>query len=295
MDDFFDSNSSSLTKKIAIVIVILLITVLVICFLTHRFKHTLHLKEKVVYEIGDKISYDISQYVTNEVVDSSDYSLSFNEVPISDGRVIKVGKYSYKVKYKNISKKGTIVIEDTVKPSVETRDLIIGLNEEYDLDDFLTSCNDYSKPCEVTYKNEKDDSLSSQVGKHTFSILISDQYGNKTEEKVNLEVRKNYSSEQVKKDDLTIHHTDPVYDDFNNILIIKYDEAISEEKLELDEKYLELQEIIGYDLTSYLPSNYIDETIKDAQIITVYNKYNYIVGFALRVELNNGINLYLSK
>lgn len=295
MDEVFVSNSTPFKKKIFIVLFFLVISVIVVYFLVYRYKYTLHLKENIVYEVGDKISYNVSDYITNNMILESDYSLNFKEVPIEDGVLTKVGKYNYKVKYKNVSKTGVLIVKDTIKPIVVTQDLTIGVKEELNLDDFLLTCEDYSKPCEVTYARSKDEVNTSKAGKYTFDILISDQFGNKEKKSVNLEVKNNYSYENFKKSDLTVHHIEPKFDDFKNEFMLKYSEGISEEDLDSDLKYLELQELLSEDFTAFLPSNYIGNRIKESDIITIYNKYNYIIGFAIRVTLDNNTSIYLRR
>ena len=53
------------------------------------------------------------------------------------GKTTSTGEYEFKVKYKNITKKGKLTIEDTKAPEVEVRDLTVGVNEEYDVSDFV--------------------------------------------------------------------------------------------------------------------------------------------------------------
>ena len=49
------------------------------------------------------------------------------------------------------------------------------------------------------------------------------------------------------------------------------------------------------DLSLYLPSGYEEDTVVDGEIIYVYNRYNYIIGFLYRANLSSGKTVYLTN
>ena len=188
-----------------------------------------------------------------------------------------------------------INVVDTTKPIVEVTDLTVGVNEDYDVNDFVTKCEDLSRPCEVKYVKDESSNLQEKAGKYTFDITISDAYGNEVKKSVNLNVLENYSYKSVKESDLNYNHVEPDYNDYNKEILIKFKKAISFDDVEGSEYQEELQNIESGDLKAYLGSEYQDYSITDSEIIYLYNKYNYIIGCTLRVKLSNGSYKYLSK
>lgn len=76
------------------------------------------------------------------------------------------------MKYKNITKKGVIKVVDTVAPMVEVTDLVIGVDEELDLNNFISKCEDYSMPCNVQYKDSKDEEKSKKQANILLILLL---------------------------------------------------------------------------------------------------------------------------
>lgn len=294
-EEFYIEESNPRRIKIIIFVIILIIAIGSMGFIYYQKTYTLNLKNKITFEAGEKISYDITDYVVNKVVDENDYSLNFKGIPLNDDVLTTVGEYSYKVNYKNITKKGTLIVKDTTKPIVDVQELTIGVSEEFELDEFLVSCEDLSMPCTVAFKNENDTNLKNKAGNYTFDIVISDAYNNKTTKKVRLNVKDGYSRESMKKKDLVPHHIEPANDDWNNQMVLTYTEGVDGNHLDDDERYVYLLELASEDLNSYLPAIYQGNVIINQEIIFVYNQYNYVIGFGIKVTLDNGVVLYLEK
>lgn len=294
-EEIYIEESNPRKVKIVCIILLLILSVFFFAYLYFKNHYTLTLKT-IKVEAGEKLSKELDFYLENEVLDESDYSLYLSDIPTNDDGILdEVGEYTFKVKYKNITKSGKFIVKDTIAPSVETVDLTIGVNEEYDIGDFILECDDYSKPCQVSYKDEDDAFVQKKAGSYDFKIVISDSEGNKVTKTVRLNVKKNYSYEDVKKSDLTVDHIDPDYGDWNNEMILTYSKGVNELELDEDERYTYLLELSGDDLNTYLPDNYSSSYIEEAEIIFVYNKYDYIIGYAIRVKIDTGEYLYLTK
>ena len=278
---------------LATVIIIILVVGGVVAY--SRFI-SIRTKKAITFEVGTKISLKAKDYINNKRIKEDDLKLDIDAVEKDENNVLtKVGEYVFYIEYKGKTTKGKVIVQDTTAPTVKTEDLVIGVNEEYELDEFLSVCDDYSKPCTVTYKNESDESLSEKAGEYEVPLTVSDALDNKTSITAKLIVKEGYSREALRKGDLSIDHIDPEYDDFNKQLVLKYNEAISEDELDDDEKYNDLLELSADNLENYLPEEYKGSTINESEIIFVYNKYNYIVGFAFRVKINTGKYVYLTK
>ena len=286
------------TKKVkygilATIIIIILVAGGVVAY--SRFI-SIRTKKTITFEVGTKISLKAKDYVNNKRVKEEDLTLDLDNVEKDENNVLtKVGEYTFYIEYKGKTTKGKVDVQDTTAPTVKTEDLVIGVNEEYELDEFISVCDDYSKPCTVTYKNESDESLNEKAGEYDVSLTVADSYGNKTSITAKLIVKDGYSRTAIKKSDLKIDQFDPDYKDFNSNLILKYNEAVSEDELDDDDKYNDLLELSAENLENYLPAEDKGASITESEIIFVYNKYNYIVRFAFRVKLNTGKYVYLTK
>lgn len=292
-NEFYIEETSTKRVIINIFILCLLIGVCFIAILYYKKNYTLNIKKKVTYEVGSSLSYNLEDYITNKIIDKEDYTLNFKNVENKDSILTTTGEYTYKVKYKSITKTGKIIVKDTVAPKVETQDVLIGVGEDYLLDDFIRVCEDYSKPCLTTYKNESDENLNQKVGVYSFDIVVSDQSGNKVTKKVKLEVKKNYSREGMMKKEIIPDHIDPKYDDWQKEMFTTFKEGVLYEEITQDEDYNTLLDLTKYDLQTYLSEEYRDQTIRDFTVCCVYNKYKYIIGYAIRVEFENGDHTYL--
>lgn len=294
-NDFYFEESNPRKSKLIFVIIILVFSCFCVGLVVLRGKYTLNVKKDLVFEVGSTLTKDVSLFVNNKVTDESDYQLLFTSVPIEDDVLTTVGEYTFKVKYKNITKKGIIKVVDTVAPIVEVTDLTIGVDEELDLNNFITKCEDYSMPCKVDYKDSKDASKSESIGEYTLDIVISDLVGNKVTKTVNLEVKDNYNSSKDKEHDLKVDHISPDFDDWNGEMVIKYDKGYDSNHIDESDAYTELMEVTSGDLHEYLDPLYENNLITDSQIIEVYNKYGLIIGYGIRVKLDNGLHFYLRK
>lgn len=293
-NEVYIEESNPHRARRTIIILVIVVTICFIVFLMLKERYTLNLK-RIEVEVGDKVSDDLSFYIKNKILDSDDYKLYLDDIPHTDNVYTTVGKYTYKVKYKNITKKGVLVVKDDEAPSVKIQELTIGVDEDYEVDWFLTSCEDYSKPCLVTYENEKDEFLHSKAGKYTFDIVISDNVGNEVEKRVTLNVKKGYSLQDTKISDKNIKGISSDYGDWHKEMFETFSKGITEENLGVHEDYHYLYDLTESDLILYLPYDYIDNEIREHELLYVYNSYDYVIGVAIRVKLDNGKYLYLTK
>ena len=295
-EDLFLEESNPKKVKYGILTVLIIIILVVAGVIIYSRFISIRTKKAITFEVGTKISLKAKDYINNKRIKEELLTLDIDDVEKDENNVLtKVGEYIFYIEYKGKTTKGKVIVQDTTAPTVKTEDLVIGVNEEYELDEFLSVCEDYSKPCTVTLKNESDESLSEKAGEYEVPLTVSDSLDNKTSITAKLIVKEGYSREALRKGDLNIDHIDPSYDDFNNKLVLKYNEAISEDDLDDDDKYNDLLELSADNLNNYLPEEYKGNSITESEIIFVYNKYNYIVGFAFRVKLDNGKYTYLTK
>ena len=293
--DFYYEETSPKNAKLMVLGIVVVFVLICVGLYLYRAKYTLHIKKGITYEVGSTISEDIHDFVDNKIVDENDYTLLLAGVNMDDNVLNKVGEYTFKVKYKNVTKSGKIKVVDTKAPTVEVQELTVGVDEEYLVDDFIKVCDDYSKPCNVDYEKESDKNLNKKAGNYNFNIVIADAENNKVTKEVSLIVKSNYSYEAARKNDLHVDHIDPDLEDFDGTLILKFSEAYDPNEFDETDAYGEFLEITSEDHHNYLDPLYYNNAITEEQIAEAYNKYGYLVGYAIRVKLDNGLYFYLKN
>ncbi len=294
MDEDFYYEETGNSKKY-LILTITIITLIAIGLFLYK-KYMFNIKTEVIYEVGDKISYDVSNYVNNTILDKDKYKLTLDEhLKIEDDVIIKAGEYEFYLKYNGSTKKGKVIVKDTKAPEVQVKELTVGLNEEFEPSEFVTVCNEYSKPCNISYKKESDNELIKKEGTYSVTLVIKDAYDNQVTKDTKLTVKNGYSLANEKIKDLKIDHISPDYGDWDHkSYAVKYAKAFDSSDIS-NERFTYLYDMLADDLSGYLPSGYEGSTIIDTEVIYIYNQYNYIVGFAVRAELSDGKFIYLTN
>lgn len=282
MEEVYIEETSTKSVIKYILIVLFVLGVLIGGYIYFHNSNILRLNN-IVVEVGDKLSDDIDVYVKNKIQNINDYKLNLFGVPMDDdGNTIEVGKFKYTVKFGNQKKSAKIIVKDTKAPIVSVKDLTIGVSEKFMLDDFIESCEDFSEVCKVTLKNKSDDKLFSQVGNHVIELKIIDKYNNTVIKKVNLTVSSTETLAGTKENDMTIFKTSPEYEDYDGTITFKYDHAVNEDGLDESEEYSSYLDLVSTDYSE------LKENVYEQEIITLYNKHGYIIGFTVRLTYNDG-------
>lgn len=284
MDEDFYIEENSTLKIILIIIVVIALGVGIFYGYNKMYKPNYIKLKKVTVELGDVLNNDIKNYI--ECDDYSKYTLDLGNVLVdSDGKTISAGEYSYKITGNNTSKKGKIFVKDTTAPIAEVKTLTVGVNESYEVADFVTSCEDLSMPCHITYKNKSDIDLNKNSGEYNLKIIISDNAGNETIKDVKLIVKEGYSYQEEKEKDLEYSYTSNNDANWNQTYTLKFDKAISDEDVKFDDALKRLS----------AKEYQIEGTIKDKEIIIIYNKYDYVIGLSIKVTLEDGTIMFITE
>lgn len=284
-EDFYFEESNP--KKVFL-ICLLILFLIGVGFGAYKYydKQTNIRLKTVEIELGDKVPSDISHYIKSGKYDG--YSIDISNVHVNEEEnTDSVGEYSYTVKKDKNILKGKIIVKDTTPPEVELQDLTVGLNEDYDINDFLVSCNDLSEVCHVYYANSKDEEYVKEEGTYEISLKIKDKYNNEITKKVNLIVNKDASLKELKASDTTVTNIYPIDDQWDNTYTVKFKKGLAEKDDELEEALLELVNI-DFD------SKYEDK-IKEQTLLIIYNKYNFALGLSIKLEFENGKVIYVSE
>jgi hypothetical protein len=247
-------------------------------------KNNIKLKD-VTLELGTKVSTNISDYASG--ADLSNYTLDVSSVhKDKNGNADSVGEYSYKLVSSDNIKKGKLYVKDSTKPNVTIQELTVGVNEEFDPDEFVSKCDDLSLPCTTTYDNINDASLNKSVGIYNLKINISDAAGNKVTKDVVLNVSDKTTLEQIKESDFNVSYTSPKDAEWNNTFTYKFPKCLDDSSKDYEGVVADLS---AKDYT-------IDgKTIKDRSILVAYNKYDYVIGISVKLIFDDNTIMYVTS
>ena len=137
----------------------------------------------VVIELGDSLPIRTKAYVRPGVgteVDELLYVKDTSQVVIEE-----VGEYQFSIKHSGITKYGTVKIQDTTSPTLETRDVKITEGSSYKASSFVESCRDHSG-CNYSFQDSETDKKYTSPGSYIVYIIATDAFGNSVTKKANL-------------------------------------------------------------------------------------------------------------
>ena len=274
MEDFYYEESNPKHVFIKCLIFLFLVGIALGTFWFYKKENTISLKT-ITIEVGDTLSTNIDDYLKNGHKYKNDYKLYLDEVDIN-----KVGKYTYKVKYNKHTKTGTIKVQDTTKPIVQLDNITIGINEEFDPNVLMVSCEDKSLPCDVTLNKDSDLELLKKEGTYNIEFNISDSVGNTTKSSAKITVSATETLSSKMTNDLKYYTNSENDDTIEHIFFKKLDKAIYEDTLEYEGM---IQEISAIDFNEY-----VEGDIYSTKLITAYNKYGYVIGIQVEITFNDG-------
>jgi len=274
MEDFYFEDHSTRNFFIKLLLFLLVIGICIGGFLYYRKQNIIRLKT-ITVEVGSKLSDDVVDYLNSGLSNASHYKLYLDTVDSNT-----VGEYTYKVKYNKTAKKGKIKVVDTTKPVVVLDNITIGINEEFNTNLLLVSCEDYSKPCTVSFKNERDKDKLNSAGVYTIDFNVSDSFGNTALSKATITVSETETLSSKMTNDLEYFSNSENEENLEHIFFKKLDKAIFEDTLEYEGM---LQDISVMDF-----SGYVEKEIYSTRLITAYNQYGYVIGIQVEVTFNDG-------
>lgn len=277
-EDFIDvTEKPNRLPVILFIVVVVFIALFGYFFVYKKFNFT---PKTVTYEEGSTLSTNVGDYLKYKPINTSGYTLDTSDVDVNE-----VGEYKYKITYNNKVKKGIVKIVDTTPPKVKTRDLTVEVGDKnFYVGNFVVSCDEKNTPCITSFKNERDKNKINSVGTYNIDIVVSDIYDNKMTTKVKLTVV-NKGGLDIAKEDLTYDHASVTDLTFNNEFYLRLSEAISEDSEDADKN---MTSVASIDWLDYASTNYPSYTLKNTEVIKLYNKYDYIIGYAVRLTLDNG-------
>ena len=275
MEEIYYEEQSKKHIFLKCVLFVFILGVIVGVFIYFKYKNTIQLKN-INVELGTSLSHDVNDYLKSGKRFANEYKLYLDGVDVNT-----IGKYSYKVKYNKHTKTGYINVVDTKKPEVNMDDSIeIGVNDEFDPTILINSCKDKSLPCTASLKNDSDYEKIKNIGTYNIDVKVSDTVGNYVIKKVTIVVSENGNMSNKVSNDLNYYTNSEKDDTIGHVLFVKLDKAINEDTLEYEGL---IQETSTLDF-----SKYVEGDIDSTKLITVYNKYGYVIGLQVEVTFTNG-------
>lgn len=281
--DFYIEETHPLKAVLLIIVVLALLGYGVYWYYQHYLVDKIYLN-KVTVELGEELPTDINVYIKGKNV--SDYKLDVSSVMVDENNLTNsVGEYSYKVTNNNRTLKGKIYVKDTTKPVVEVKALTVGVNEEFSPSEFVTKCEDLSLPCVIKYNKPSDENLNEKEGTYNLKIVIKDSEGNEVLKDVSLIVTKDSSLKEIKEKELEYDHISIDETSWNKTYTLKLEKAV-------DSETSEYEKLIS-DVT--VKEYAFEKTVTNKEIIIVYNKYDYVIGFSLKYTFEDGSNIFITN
>jgi len=284
-EDFYYEESNPKKVFLHCLIILFVLGTIIGAFYYFRTQNTTRTLT-VTIELGDQIPNDISVFMRGPNLET--YRLDVANIPVDEeGNTNSVGEYSFRVISNYQTLRGRVYIVDTTPPTAEVHNLIIGLEEIFEAEDFLISCFDLSGACFVEFANESYENLNETLGTHNLSIIISDRFDNSITKEVTLTVNEDSSLSNLRANDLEASHIYPNDPNWNNTFTFRFERGMFEDNYQLDDYFLE---IANADLSSRF-----DQPIRDTITINIYNKHDFIIGLVVRVDFTDGTRIYLEN
>lgn len=126
-------------------------------------------------DLGKPLSTNISDYA--EIVG---FNVSTCTLDTSSVNIKRMGSYDYTITCGTTTQKGTIMLRDKTAPTVTVRELMVTPGTNVALEDFIVTCDDYTKcSYELEDANESLETLVQTVGNYNLNLIVSDDYDNK--------------------------------------------------------------------------------------------------------------------
>lgn len=286
-EDFLDVNNKT-SKGIVILLFFIIISLLVLGYIFAYKPHHFGLNT-IKFEVGSELSKDVNTYLKKPVADTSQYKLDLSKVNKDE-----VGVYEYSITINKNKQIGKIKIVDTTPPKFTVKDKIqVEVDdEEFFIGDALDSCEDASLPCVVYFKNDSDSNFFKTIGSHTLTIVVADVYKNKKETTVTIEVLEKGKIVREEELDLVFSKSSIELPGFKDEYYIKLNKAL---KPDSDDAEDAASEISAEDIEKYIKTNYPSNSIKNTEIVSMLNKHGYIIGFVVKITLDNDKIVYMKK
>ena len=289
------------TRKMVLNVVIIAFCIIgiILCFIfTSHFQGKnnnvgqLDLKSEIIVEVNQNFSKDIF-FTTTEYVNLDKVEIKYPK----DFNINKVGKYDIIVVINDLEYRTILIVSDTEKPVLTTKDLTILENEKYNAKDFVSSCTDNSKnDCIIEFYsdgvNEDGERISytnyKLSGVYAIKVSAKDQSGNITTKEANLYIQKNQIESQNEPKQITsCKYGNDIYDKNNFVMAVNVTTkgcAISIDLWKEAGKY-ELDQITSAEITKIKKELKIvdGKPAITRQIVSIFNSNGTgIVGYELK-------------
>lgn len=183
---------------IQIIIIVASLIGIIICFVVaNYFLNKSKENKDAIIKLRDSVSVEVNTNLPDktlffselEKVDEDDIKVSFDDADIT-----KVGSYDVTVKIYKKKYKVTLQVVDTISPELTLKNLEIGENQTYSVNDFVENCSDNSKvACSLNYFTDNDIDYANYTtpGVYKIQIVASDSANNTTVQETTLTINGN--------------------------------------------------------------------------------------------------------
>lgn len=190
-------HKKPMSKPLFVIVILLALIAVgggVYAFLSLASNRVEVLTKTVLIEQGSSVPTDINVYATFKNIDSS--TCNFDTTDITNTDTLG-SEYKFRISCADKTYIGKAKIVDTKAPNVTLKEVLVGIDGEVAVEDFIDDCQDTSK-CSYRFKDEEKlkEYLSSASSYHV-PIIVSDEAGNEVEVTGTLKVSEDSGSSTV--------------------------------------------------------------------------------------------------
>lgn len=133
-------------------------------------------KEKIDLELGANVP-TFEDFKIDSNIDGY-LEVYFNDEVYKNETLDNIGEYKAILEFNGEKKTSFINVYDKVSPVLTLNDVVVSLNDKYDVDMFVKECSDNSnKECLLSFK---DDLVFTEPGEYSVTVVARDESGNET-------------------------------------------------------------------------------------------------------------------
>lgn len=179
------------SKKIWIIIGIIVWVIAAVTVTFYFCYRVRQVTERMVFELGDKVSEDLHDYI-----DGFEFAVTRSELDLSGVKQDKVGEYEAVLTHGWQEFTYAIIIEDTTAPELTLKEeqIYLKLGAEYDSDKFVEEVQDVSGSVELELKAADGEKTGSgeisfaECGTYKVTVTATDPSGNRSRESLEVVV-----------------------------------------------------------------------------------------------------------
>lgn len=232
---FYNRVYNTRRNIINIIIIGVCVIGIIVCFIvTSNFQKKEENKPEKVLNIKSEVTVEVNETYSKEIFFSKIENVNLDQIEISYDEnfdISKIGKYNVLIKVNDKDYNSTLIVVDTTKPELMTKNVTINEQDSYSAQDFVSECKDNSNDqCIISFYegvdeegNKPDYSKYTSNGIYSVKIIAKDTSGNFTIKEEKLFIKKKGNTKPIEEQTTpqTCKYGNDSYDKDNYIIAIE--------------------------------------------------------------------------